>query len=300
MVHDKLDIQHWNQVFPLSHLRQQATDFVLGRQAADPASYRDQSAVDKHIELMSPRADSVTSPHDIAVIQQLRDEAKSALQSLPTTDTDVFVFSRGEPARRDITKIGGLPYWPRKAKWPRRFLGKPKTFLAQFCFSDSKDITGALPGDVLLVFGEGGPANNIMSDSLVFLWRSLGETDLVSEPDVPDDCFTVMPCYGTLYRTVDYAANDGGVDRLMAIEGTKIGGVPYWIQYPEPAAGRFLCALGSVQPDCRREYPWLNVRKPITEFQECHSPTMLMWGDAGSLYLYIDSRGNICPVMQCY
>src|SRR5262249_17436874 len=96
--------------------------------------------------------DGIVGPYAIAVLEQIRAERLMRTPALERTPTDVFVFAKGEPPRRELTKVGGLPYWPARRAWPRDDEGNPLAFLAQFCFADSRDITGELPGDVLLIF----------------------------------------------------------------------------------------------------------------------------------------------------
>ena len=53
-----------------------------------------------------------------------------------------------------VTKVAGLPYRAAGLPWPLTDDGRPMTFLAQFCFEESRDLVGKLPGDVLLIFAE--------------------------------------------------------------------------------------------------------------------------------------------------
>lgn len=314
MVHDTIDIERWKAMFPLQTLREEARDFVLSRKAADPSRYSDQSAVDKHIALMSPDAGAITSPHDIAVVEQLRDEARAEgrFNEAHSAPVDVFVFSKGESAKREVTKIGGLPYWPRKKKWPHTgnwpFSGRPLSFIGQICFADSMDICGKLPGDILLVFGDVEDALSDEENALAFFWQNLGLTDLIAPGDVPDATRQLTPCYGSIHRTLDY---DGSLDedgfvkvsrddyRLAVIEGTKIGGLPHWVQYSEDLNGRYVATIGSIQPTSERPFPWLNVSEPIMSFADAHDENMLMWGDMGSLYLSIDNKNGMHWLAQC-
>ena len=94
----------------------------------------------------------VTSPFHIFSVETLRDQHH--LRGGPATPTDVFVWAIGEPERRDVTKVGGLPYWPTHQLWPERPDGEPCQFLAQINFTDSTDLVPELPGDILLVFAK--------------------------------------------------------------------------------------------------------------------------------------------------
>jgi hypothetical protein len=105
--------------------------------------------------------------------------------------------------------------------------------------------------------------------------------------------------------------------RIPIIEGTKIGGFPPWIQQAEELPGRFLCALGSIHPVyeigpeddiIHRPYPFTNVEGPFvrgrrvfrTAEEEIPTDRLLMWGDVGSLFLFLSGRGDIHWTTQCY
>ena len=101
---------------------------------------------------------------------------------------------------------------------------------------------------------------------------------------------------------------------VATIEGTKIGGIPRWIQGVENMPGRFLCALGSVHPvyeaggAIRRPFPFTNVAGPFVRGrrvfrcgeEEIPADRLLMWGDVGSLYMFLDKKGAIRWTIQCY
>jgi len=178
--------------------------------------------------------------------------------------------------------------------------------MAQVCFADSLDLTGELPGDILLVFMDA--EQDPEPEALLLEWQLLGQPDLVTAAQVPDTGYPVTACYGAIHRTFDYP-EDGDLFRdydqgyaLPVIEGTKIGGVPRWIQYePEVLPGRFIAAVGSIQPAYDAAYPWLNVPAPIETFQALYGEEQLMWGgDMGSLYLFLNDEGMVHAVVQGY
>lgn len=311
MIHERVDIERWKAMFPLSALRQQAREFVLARQAAHPEYYADDAAVERHVELMSPGGERVTSPYHIAVIENLRDEAFAGRPPDGGVPTDVVIFARGEPARREVTKVGGLPYWPAAKPWPHTAAGKPMFFVAQLCFADSTELTGRLPGDLLLVFGNpesmwGDEEDDEDAPGVRLEWMRVGSEPLVTPGEVPETEWALSPCYGALHRTRDYPGAEQLFSQyrysyqLNVFEGTKIGGLPRWIQPGYPDFPHFLGAVGSIQPASDRPYPWLNQPEPITSDQALYDDGLLMWGDAGSLFLCLDSRGDVHPTIQCY
>ena len=122
----------------------------------------------------------VTSPFHIYSVETLRDRHR--LRVGPAIATDVFVWAIGEPERRDVTKIGGLPYWPTKQPWPERPDGGPCQFLAQINFTDSQDLVPELPGDVLLVFAK--HSDEWMwgsTDALHLVWQKVASQTLIDE-----------------------------------------------------------------------------------------------------------------------
>jgi hypothetical protein len=321
MLHETVDIERWKATFPLARLRHEARERVRGWREERPWLYRNQAAVEEAVASLSPGGEIVTSPCHIAVIEQLRDESMAGGSEGPTIrfSADVFIFCRGEPEKREVTKIGGLPYWPARKSWPCTRAGNPLTFVQQFCFVDSRHITGRLPGDLLLVFADAERLWDEGEPGLHFEWIltdqggpsliGAGQAEfpqLVSAGDVPRTDWQLEPFYGAIHRTYDYPGPDDCFDRypqpgqISVIEGTKIGGVPRWVQSPEDLPGRFLCASGSVQPVFEQAFPYLNQPEPILSFADLHGGGTLMWGDMGSLYLFIDHTGQCHPSIQFY
>jgi hypothetical protein len=302
MVHEKLDIEEWISRFPLAEARQEVRHFVERRRRERPEDYPDEGAVEEHIGLISPGGEIVTAPRDLAIAEQLRREALAG-QHARGVPTEIFVFGRGEPTRREATKVGGLPYWPAWQNWPCSSDGRPLSFIGQLCFADSQDIVGKLPGDVLLIFGPRGSEYLDPDESeLEVFWRNIDDGDLIEPSAIPETEFPIPPSYGVIHRTSDYPGTEsllGGyreAELLAVLEGTKIGGAPRWIQYPEPLPGRFLCALGSLAFPVDMPYPFVNVPEPIGDMG-VHGP---MWGDMGTLYAFLDSDDTLHVVVQCY
>jgi hypothetical protein len=104
MIHERLDIDHWKHLFSVPQMRQAGA---------------------------KPEACIISGSYDIAVLEQLRAEAYAADADTERAPTDVFVWYRGEPQDRAVTKIGGLPYVLSGKKWPLAPLGVPLTFVAQ-------------------------------------------------------------------------------------------------------------------------------------------------------------------------
>ena len=295
--HDRFDLSHWQAEFPLGRLREDAERFVRQRQRQLPAEYPDGEAVDDHVRLMSPKWEIVVGPKALAVNEQLRTEfAANRPYAGPRVATDVVVWARGEGAIRSATKVGGLPYRDASARWPADNAGTSRRFIGQLSFADSAEIIPGLPGDVLLIFGD-DDALLSEPEQLAFEWVKLGITDLVRE--VPSGQEGLTPFYGVLHRTEDWAdearlpadARDIGL-----WEGTKLGGVPRFIQDDDVPGGRFIGALGSISVGADQPFPFVNQAEPRGWSRE----NDLMIGDMGSLYLFLQADGTVVGLPQCY
>jgi hypothetical protein len=181
-------------------------------------------------------------------------------------------------------------------------------FAAQVCFADSQDLVGSLPGDVLLVFFDYDVYYDTFDPSVLHLeWVSLGESDLISEEDMPQTEFKYAPYFAQIHRTYDYPDAEAGFDeyfcsyQLNVIEGTKIGGVPRWIQDDPGLPGRFICAIGSVSPIWYRPHPFVNVPEPLDQsYKQPENQYDFMWADVGSLYVFLDEQGKLQWDVQFY
>ncbi|MCP3933075.1 MAG: DUF1963 domain-containing protein [Bacteroidetes bacterium] len=314
-VHNVIKSNQWINKFPIAPERTYAAKFVKNRQKQYPNEYKSETDIERHIRLMSPNADIVTSPFHLAVMEQLRSETSFSKYSLQEALTDLFVFNYGEPSNRTVTKIGGLPYWPKAKKWPTDEAGQPMIFIGQLNFLDSADHIGTLPGDILLVFGSESLGEYMMpsdSESLKFIWQNLSENaNLVQLKDIPDTSWQLSSIWGDLYRTKDYieeselelSEDEEHIFDLFVWQGTKIGGEPYWIQEIECIGSRFIGAIGSISPKSVKPYPFLNKEIPISKEVDNTWDLLtglLMWGDGGILYLFLEEDGEICHTVQCY
>lgn len=278
---------------------------------------------------------SIVGPMDLVCLEHWRELLRAQMDLGPHVPTDTFVFAKGEPPRRDVTKIGGLPYRPAGLAWPRSPEGAPMTFVAQYRFRESQDLVGALPGDMLLVFMEEltRPVSTDREEYAHFEWYPLGISDLISEQDVVSPWLGFVKCYGVRHRTVDYPL-DVHVDvlwrvlpswalcddscpeaarwqaaRFSRLAGMKIGGLAVYPKgYPSrgdlesdkriPPSARFLCSLGTVIPMPDVPYPWINHPQPQSS-SECLSETSSLDMMDGFLFnVWIDENGSLSWELQ--
>jgi hypothetical protein len=241
----------------------------------------------------------VNSPHELYAVEKARDREGVRYESgIPV---DVFVFGFGEPKEPGLTKAGGLPYWPAQRPWPRTTDGQPLDFLAQINFSDSKDLVGELPGQLLVVFTRPEECWFNEEGAVHFEWVKVRDQSLLTCEEYEPYRTEFTPChalYGVIYRTFDYPAsvpseeevNNGADIRLPLIHATKIGGCPFFIQPDERYNGKFLCQLASIQPACDVPFPWVNRKK---QYRVEEWPPEITWCDMGSLYVFLLSDGSL-------
>ncbi len=145
----------------------------------------------------------LVGPKGIALVEQARRQLKQQ-GKLPRNGIpcDLFVWNKGEPDNRELTKVGGLPCWPDSKPWPKH-KNRNMKFVGQINFMDSRDIVPALPGDVLTVF----------VDDLHGAWQHLhyhwvrSGTKKWFQPSrhsTWEKLSPFAPCYGDIHRTVVY------------------------------------------------------------------------------------------------
>ncbi|HEY1066750.1 MAG TPA: DUF1963 domain-containing protein [Pirellulales bacterium] len=164
-----------------------------------------------------------------AVFEALR--SMSERPHLEAQPVDAFVLGLGEPSRRDVTKINGLPYRPRTQPWPH-FAGSPMQFFAQIRLRESRDwLPGPLPGDLLLLFAD---LSEDQGFEVEFEWQNLGIADLPSAADIPTPEVKFLTAYGVRHRTVNY---------LPQYRGIKPNGFPLVKPDGYPNVNGFPCKI---------------------------------------------------------
>jgi len=248
----------------------------------------------------------ITGPRDICTIEWLRRGMVDQYDWGTPVPVDVFIQSMGEPEHRFATKLGGLPYRPSQLAWPRGASGRPLSFIAQFNFSNSRDIVGPLPGDLLLVFGD----HSTDLETLHMEWQSLGDHDLIGRGDIPAECAILAPYFGNRWRMNSHPdgvrTNDlefplcNGKEVwsdhwILQPQANQIGRAPFFIQEGDNAlAGQPLCTIASVVPSPEVTYPFVNVSEPISteEMLERNRREFLI-GDLGCIYIFMEPDGTL-------
>lgn len=258
--------------------------------------------------------DSITSPCQLCNNEWLRRGLIEEYDWCEPVPVDIFIMSKGEPADRSATKIGGLPYRSASVPWPRNATGNAYTLIAQFNFTQSFDIIGNLPGDLLLIFGDESKG---LSGPLHLEWQHIGLENLIQTAQVPSECIKIEPCFGNRCRmmsypdavrktTSKYPLCDGKAvwssRMLPQLQATQIGRAPLFIQKGDRLLpGQPLCTISSTQPDLYQPYPWVNVREPLYgEGVFPHQGDGLMIGDVGCIYIFIEKDGTLHARASCY
>jgi hypothetical protein len=266
----------------------------------------------RDISMLSLHCDSLLS---VAVIDECRKQLARFPENRTTAATDRVLFGIGPSPKPESTKIGGKPFRSDRP-WPRGSDGAPLAFLMQLNMTESLDILGNLPGEILSVFVPistdlwSRPLVDFFSEPLAFEWQQVAKAALQTE--VPPDLALQLPeFWGATIRGSDYARffdesrhlryqlfKDSKLDDweedvlLRAVfrhPGTKIGGLPYWY-FPEnnSAPGRFVAAFGGVLPACDRPWPWLNRQEPISLRDSTDPRSSFLILDGGIINFFLD------------
>ncbi|QDU81135.1 hypothetical protein Pla110_28720 [Polystyrenella longa] len=250
----------------------------------------------------------ITGPCDICNNEQLRKVLNDQYRWGSGFPSDIFIWADGEPKDRHVTKTGGLPYLVAGEEWPADADGAPLLFIGQVNFGDSKDLTGELPGDILLVFADQKEPGYF--EDLRFEWRNYTAEKLITLFEIPTHQYEFKPTYGYRCRVLNFPDAERLFDSnyplydghevwsdfvLLKYQGTQIGIAPFGIQpidTENPPPGRMLCVLSSIQPTSEIQYPWVNQSRAIPLSVDSWDD-YLMISDMGCLYIYIDDEGAL-------
>lgn len=235
-----------------------------------------------------------TGPYAIYSIAMARRKAGLRVSAESYVECDLFALAMGAPPIPYLTKIGGIPFRPYKEAWPIRD-NQQLQFVAQFYFGDSDDLQISPLNDVLLVFSAD---NQIDGDSLHYEWWSLLDIgEFKPNPSWPESPF--FECFGYRYRTMDYVVPENFPneyccrwDKQNVLGGFKIGGIS---PCRTEDAGTFLCSLGSVYPDVRHAYPWVNARRWTEADKKNAKPNFTVYDDATLQFFIENGRVNGIP-----
>ena len=259
-----------------------------------------------------PSGTVITSPIDLWEVEEARDDVGRDPMG-PAVPVHLFLWSALPPARPYLTKLGGVPWRPAARPWPRSQRGEPCTFLAQFCFTDSRALVRpGLPGDVLLVFF--ADWNSWHGETVHLEWSDLEIAEPLAAAEVPRQELTVPQLSGVIYATHDSPEGHRRADQALdaharsflvaETQATKIGRTSFFAQDdPRRDGEELLCTLSSVRAHGGPRWPLLDLERPrgdpAPEDRNGWSAEKIAFGDGGALYFLIDERGEVRVTGQC-
>jgi hypothetical protein len=300
--HPAFDFAKWRTVFPIETFeRKEGPHQFSSTKKGDP------------LDLWKATGTIISSPADLCEVELVRERVAKKRNLGRSVPVDTFIWRHGMPDKPYLTKIGGVPHREKSLPWPTDQKGKPYTFVAQFCFLDSRDIVShKLPGDVMLVFFKDSNSYSGEPDDVRIEWASQTLKEPVSKNDCPKPGFPVPELAGEIYRCNEYPDSSEIFEQeghneaylLAASQSTKIGRETFVIQNdPRKRGQEFICALNSVQPS--KKWPFTNMEQfpPSEQKVDEHYGWGLyemMFGDVGCMYFMIDKRGNVTWASDCY
>ncbi len=265
------------------------------------------------------------SPIALVLMEKYRALATKLAAMGPTVPVDTFLFGHGDPDERHQSRINGVPYRPADRPWPVDPDWRPMVFFAQFCFSDSRDHVGVLPGDVLLIFIRVTKSFLLPDvtvpwvvshepESLAFEWYPLGLNNLVEPGLIPFTDMVFPRCYLSRHRSVDYIDEQIAIRAIAAVvppdefssnefmqscelcalcrfPGYKIGGMPFWYSdHANPKSSRFIASIldVAVEPEC--PYPYVNLPDALSVDESLENSNYFSFRDGCVINLFLRTR----------
>jgi hypothetical protein len=167
------------------------------------------------------------TPFDVALRENQLRAVQSELDLGARIPAHYLLYAQGNPNTREQSRIGGLPYRPRSLPWPADAKGRPKEFVCQIDFSDSRPLLPELPGEIMLLFAS---EEGLGDEPFTLEWYSPGLADLMSVRDFPRFDFTFPmlqheSVFCHLYETYDFPEARTRI-RGTRFESWKTFGVP--------------------------------------------------------------------------
>lgn len=201
---------------------------------------------------------------------------------------DSFYLGRGEPERRDITKINGLPYRRRDKPWPLDDEGKPYTFVFQVRLTESRRFIKNIRRDFLLVFG-----NNPFLDDVRFEWVDAGLDSLVTPDEVPEPSWSFFHGYGLRFPTVNYSGRRNSRGGPGDYCEAPIMVMSYYRTPWELSGVAATICVRRFSPCVDVPYPWVNQIEPISGAIAADPALSLSLGDREFVFFHIMDDGRI-------
>lgn len=304
-LHPKVDFDKWAKVFPIETFQKHS----------GPRRFPSTGPGDP-LDLWKPNGTAITSPADLCHIELVRKQYALSHDLGRAVPVDIVLWSVAPAVKPFLTKLGGVPHRESTRPWPTAE-GKPYTFVAQFCFADSRDIVSRrIPDDVMLIFFK--DSESLFDPNEVHIeWSSIELQSPLSADDCPPPSFVVPQLSGHLYRTNEYPESREIFEQaghyqsylFPATQSTKIGRETFFIQNdPRGPRNELLCALNSVCPDTwtpGRKWPFIGLETIPGDSANPgeHSgwgKYEMMFADTGCMYFLIDDKGTVTWTWDCY
>lgn len=300
--HPELDFDKWANVFPIETFER-----------TDGPRQFDTTKPGDPLDLWKPRGTMITSPAHLCQIELVRKRYAKEHDLGEPVPVDIFLWRTTPPDKPYLTKLGGVPHREASKPWPKDSQENPYTFVAQFCFADSKDIVSdRLPDDVMLIFFK--DAGSIYESADIHVeWSSLALDSPIIAANCPKPSFTVPQLSGVIYRCNEYPDSwdvfekEGHYQYYLfpSTQSTKIGRETYFIQHDVRDDGEeLLCALNSIHPS-KQTWPFLDLEQLPDDWDkpEDHyewGKYRMMFADVGCIYFVIDTKGKVTWAMDSY
>jgi hypothetical protein len=301
-MHPKVDFEHWATVFPIETFQKS--------EGPRQFSTTDEGAP---LDLWKPSGKIITTPAHLCNIELIRKQYAKTKDLGPAVPVDLFLWSVAPSRKPFLTKLGGVPHRESGKPWPTDDSGEPYTFVAQFCFAESRDIVSdRIPDDVMLVFFE--HAQSVYEEQTIHVeWSSVELDSPMTAEQCPAPSFVVPQLSGHIYRTKEYPESvhvfeDEGHYQYWLFpvtQATKIGREAYYIQGDVRDSGEELfCTLNSIDPS-ESPWPFIDLENLPDDWDEPGDhygwgKYRMMFADVGCLYFVIDEMGKVSWVMQSY
>lgn len=290
-VHERLDLDHWLNTFPLE-------GFV-----ADHRTW-----CEKHARAFDPNwvpgGAIISSPRHLAKVEHTRRALTARGVELgPGDPVDIFLWRIGDTSKGPVTRIGGRPFRDPSVPWPTCERGQPIPFLAQISFLDSMDLVPRdLPGEVLGIYAPRAGQHYVATDqAFAFEWVKTDRGEDASTFQVVSDADWPFCAEGVIHRTANYPEC---YDQLLELDvdmpytlncyqATSIGRTAQFIQGEPSGLGRLVAVLNSLQ--AADDWPFINCAAlPRFTYRKGHEGTLnlfeMMLCDAGCLYFYKNKK----------
>lgn len=302
MHHPIFDFAKWRVIFPLETFEKKE----------GPRKFSS-TGKDDPLDLWKAHGTTVTSPAHLCEIELVRERVGKKNDLGCAVPVDTFIWRHGPPDMPYLTKIGGVPHKEKDSQWPCDQDGNPYTFIAQFCFLDSREIVSEkVPNDIMLIFFKDAESFFGKPQDVHIEWSS----QFLKEPLKIDDCpspqFTVPELAGEIHRCREYPESwdifeqEGHYQTYLFVcsQSSKIGRETFFIQNdPREEGTELICALDSIGP--AKKWPFTNMEALPNDQMEDKShygwgAYQMMFGDGGCMYFMIDEKGNVTWASDCY